>query len=152
MAVLGIVGLQLCWFIQSGMDCLHLRGKASLKLGLVSAALLLTAAFLCSSPAYGLGAVAWNLLAGLLAAYGGRRNENTARIATEFRGLRRHMRKAGRNELQRILSSNRNYYFELAPYALVLGLDKPFAAKFGNARLPACTWLVSKHSTRTAPE
>ena len=152
MGALGIACFLLCWFIQNGMECLHLRGKASLKLGFVSMVLLVAAAFLCRCPVYGLAAAAWNLLAGLMAAYGGQRNENTARIFGEILGLRRHMRKAGRNELQRILASNRNYYFELAPYALVLGLDKTFAEKFGKARLPACTWLVSRHSKRTAPE
>jgi hypothetical protein len=39
-----------------------------------------------------------------------------------------------------------------APYALVLGVDKRFAEKFSKARLPACTWLVSRHNKRTAPE
>ena len=152
MGALGVVCFLLCWFIQSGMDCLHLRGKASLKLGLSAAVILLAAAFVCNCPLYGLSAVAWNLLAGLLAFYGGRRNENAMRIFGEILGLRRHMRRAGKNEVRRILASNRNYYFELAPYALVLGVDKTFAEKFGKARLPACTWLVSKHNRRNAPE
>ena len=152
MGALGAVCFLLCWFIQGGMECLHLRGKASLKLALVSTVLLLTAAFVCRCPGYGLAAAAWNLLAGLLAAYGGRRSDNARRIFTELLGLRRHMRKASQSELQRILASNRNYYFELAPYALVLGVDKVFAEKFGNSRLPACTWLVSKHVKRTAPQ
>ena len=95
---------------------------------------------------------AWNLLAGLLAAYGGRRTENGVRIYTEILGLRRHMRKASPQELQRILASNRNYYFELAPYALLFGLDKSFAEKFGHARLPACTWLVTGVDSRIAPD
>lgn len=152
MGALGAAGFILCWLIQSGMDCLHLRGKASLKLGLAAALILIAAGFACSCPVYGLAAAAWNLLAGALAFYGGRRNENAARIFGEILGLRRHMRRAGTDEVRRILASNRNYYFELAPYALVLGVDKTFAEKFGKARLPACTWLVSRHNRRTAPE
>ena len=152
MGVLGVACFLLCRFILDGMGCLQLKGKASLKLGLVSAALLLVAAYFCRCITYGLGAVAWNLLAGLMAAYGGLRNENTARICNEILSLRRHMRKSGCSELQRILASNRNYYFELAPYALVFGLDKKFAEKFGKSRLPACTWLITKHNRRTALE
>ena len=91
-------------------------------------------------------------MAGLLVAYGGKRTENGARIYTEILGLRRHMRKARKTELRRILSTNRNYYFELAPFALILGVDKTFAEKFGAARLPACTWLVTGVDVRTAPE
>lgn len=152
MAVLGALGFFLCWFIQEGMGCLHLRGKADLKLCGVLCAVILVAGYICGCGYYGLGAVAWNLLAGLLAFYGGRRTDNGVRIYTEILGLRRHMRKEGKGELRRILSSNRNYYFELAPYALLFGVDKTFAEKFGDARLPACTWLVSGVDIRTAPE
>ena len=152
MGALGAVCFVLCWLIQDGMDCLHLRGRAQLKLGLIATAALLAVGGYCRCLPYALGAAAWNLLAGLMAAYGGRRTENGDRIRGEILGLRRYMRKAGPAELRRILSSNRNYYFELAPYALALGLDKQFALKFGNARLPACTWLVSGIDSRTAPE
>ena len=151
MGGLGAVCAVLCWFIQDGMSCLHLRGKASLKLSAVAILVLMGAAIACRCPLYGLGAVGWNLFAGLCAAYGGRRTENGARIYTEILGLRRYLRKASKRDVRRILASNRNYYFELAPYALALGVDKTFAEKFGDARLPACTWLVSKHDSRTAP-
>ena len=152
MGALAIVCFLLCWLIQDGMDCLHLKNKASLKLTIAAVFVLLIAGFLCGCTLYALAAAAWNLLAGLLAAYGGRRTDNGIRIYTEILGLRRHMRKAGRTELQRILASNRNYYFELAPYALAFGVDRTFANRFGDARLPACTWLVSGIDSRTAPE
>ena len=152
MAVLGLLTFLSCWLIQDGLGQLHLRSRASLKLTAVLCPIVLLIAYVCGAFPYGLGAVAWNLMAGLLAAYGGQRTDNGVRIYTEILGLRRHMRKASPPELQRILASNRNYYFELAPYALLFGLDKTFAGKFGNARLPACTWLVSGIDSRTAPD
>ena len=152
MGAIGAVCFIACWFIQDGLSCLHLRGKAELKLSIAVSGVFLIAAFACNCIYYGLAAVAWNLLAGLMAAYGGRRTDNGVRIYTEILGLRRHMRKAGKGELRRILASNRNYYFELAPFALALGVDKVFAQKFGDARLPACTWLASGIDSRTAPE
>ena len=152
MAALGIFCMVACWLIQEGMSVLHLRSKASLKLTALLCPIVLLTGYFCGVFLYGLGAVAWNLLAGLLAAYGGRRTENGVRIYTEILGLRRHMRKASPQELQRILASNRNYYFELAPYALLFGLDKSFAEKFGHARLPACTWLVTGVDSRIAPD
>lgn len=151
MGILGLVCFLLCWIIQEGMGCLHFRGKAALKLAAIAAVLLLAAGFLCGCTGYGLGALAWNLLAGMMAFYGGKRSDNGERIYTEILGLRRHMRKASPTDLRRILASNRNYYFELAPYALAFGLDKQFAEKFGDARLPACTWLVSGIDSRRAP-
>ena len=152
MAGFGMVSALLSWIIVDGMDCLHTHGKAGLKLSLTAAAALLILSLFCNAIAYGATAALWSLLAGLLAAYGGKRTDNGTRIYTEILGLRRHMRKAGKTELRRILSTNRNYYFELAPFALILGVDKTFAEKFGNARLPACTWLVSGIDVRTAPE
>lgn len=152
MAGFGVLCLILCWVIQEGMGEFHLRSKSNLKLSLVAAVALMVAGILCGCTNYALGALAWNILAGIMAWYGGRRSDNGIRIYTEILGLRRHMRRAGSEELQRILASNRNYYFELAPYALAFGLDKQFAAKFRDARLPACTWLHSGIDSRTAPD
>ena len=152
MSAFGVPSAVLCWIIIGGMDCLHLRCRSGLKLSLCAVLILLLVSACCRAFPYGAAAAIWSLLAGLLIAYGGKRTDNGARIYTEILGLRRHMRKAGKTELRRILSANRNYYFELAPYALILGVDKTFAEKFGDARLPACTWLVSGVDVRTAPE
>lgn len=152
MAGYGVVSALLSWIIVGNLDCLHTRGKAGLKLSLTASAALLILSLFCNAIAYGAAAAIWSLLAGLLSAYGGKRTDNGLRIYSELLGLRRHMRKAGKGELRRILASNRNYYFELAPYALILGVDKTFAEKFGDARLPACTWLVSGIDVRTASE
>ena len=152
MGAIGAVCLLLCWWIQEGMGSVHLKSKASLKLSITAGVVLLIGGAFCGCFGYALGALAWNLAAGFLAFYGGRRSDNGGRIYAEILGLRRYMRKAGKMELRRILAANRNYYFELAPYALAFGLDKQFAEKFGDARLPACTWLVSGIDSRTAPD
>ncbi len=152
MALLGILCAALCWFIQDGMGSLHLRSKAALKLSAAASALLMLAGVLCGCGGYALGAVGFNLLAGVMAFYGGRHSDNGIRLCTEILGLRRHLRKEHPEKLRHILASNRNYYFELAPYALAFGLDKVFADKFGVARLPACTWLITGTEYRTAPE
>lgn len=152
MGGLGALCAVLCWFIQDGMYCLHLRSKASLKLAILTSAALIAVSVACSCAPLGLAAVSWNLFAGLCAAYGGKRTENGWRIYCELLGLRRHMRKGSHRDLRRILHSNRNYYYELAPYALAMNVDKAFAMKFGDARLPECTWLVPSTDNRTAPE
>ncbi len=149
MLLFGGLGLVMSWYIQEGMNCLHLRGRASLKLGILLSLVFLGGAVACKCLLYGLGAVGWNLFAGLCAAYGGRRSDNGRRIHGEIMGLRKYLRKTPGPELQRILTANPNYYYELAPYALALGLDKAFAARFGEARLPACTWLETGADVRT---
>ena len=153
MILLGAGCTAACWFIQEGVSCLHLRGKTSLYIGLACCAGVILVAHLCGRLNYGLICVGWSLLAGLFGAYGGRRSENGARICTDILGLRRYMKKVSKAELIRILRSNPDYYFELAPYALALGVDKQFARRFENLRQPDCTWLVTDLGpTRTALE
>lgn len=147
------LGCAACWYIQTGMTCLHLRERSRYLPGLaLSAALLAVSAFLGSLP-YGLIVIVWGLLSGLLGAYGGRRSENGARIFYEIQSLRRYMKKVTRDELLRIVRSNPDYYFELAPFAIAQGLDKQFARRFGRIRQPACGWLVTGMDIeRTAEE
>lgn len=143
----------LSWHIQGGMYELHLRGKARMKLSMICCGLALIAGLCCGCLSYTVALVVWELFAGLCAAYGGKRTENGVRIYKEILGLRRHMRKMQPDELKHIQKTNPGYYYELAPYALALGVDKQFAAKFGRREQPMCTWLVSTVTTpRTASE
>lgn len=152
MAAAAVVCFLACWQIQEGMYCLHLRARRALWNSLACCAGMLAAGWLCGGLNYAMGAVGWNLFAGLAAAYGGRRSQNGLRLYTEILGLRRYMRKVEQPELARILKSNPDYYYELAPYAMALGVDKRFAQRFGDLRQPACTWLVTGIEVRTAPE
>lgn len=141
------------WHIQGGMFDLHLRNKARLKLCLLCCLSVLVVGALCGCLWYVLALLAWELFAGLCAAYGGKRSENGQRIYRELLGLRRHMKKVQTVELKRIRKTNPGYFYELAPYALAMGVDKQFAAKFGRMEQPMCTWLVSAVNTpRTASE
>lgn len=153
MFVLGVGTAAAGWKIQEGMSCLLLRGKSALALSLLLCIVVLAVGNLCGCFNYAVTTVVWSLLTGLLAAYGGRRSENGSRLFTEIVGLRRYMCKVSKSELMRILRSNPDYYFELAPYAIALGVDKQFARRFEGIHQPACTWLVTGMGTsRTANE
>ena len=147
MILLGFGGAVGSWYIQTGMQTLHLRDKTELVIGSLACAgfLILGAVTLCMP--YSLSAVLANLLIGLLAAYSARRTETGNHIRDEILGLRRYLRKVTKPELLRILRSNPDYYYELAPYALALGVDKQFAKRFGGIRQTACTWLVTDMGT-----
>ena len=41
------------------------------------------------------------------------------------------------------MAQNPNYYYDMAPSALALGVDRQFAARFETLRLPDCPWLVA---------
>ena len=66
--------------------------------------------------------------------------------------MRKFMRTAAKTELQRLLKANPGYYHEMAPYALALGVDKAFAARFERLRMPECSYLVTERSQMTATE
>lgn len=143
MIVLGFLTAVASWYIQGGMHILHLRSKLELILSLSLCGLLLGLSAFAQCLPYCLTSVIANLFIGLLSAYSARRTETGNRIRDEILGLRRYMKKVTKPELLRILRSNPDYYYELAPYALALGVDKQFAKRFGAVRQPNCTWLVN---------
>ena len=81
------------------------------------------------------------LLAGAMAAYGGRRTQAGRQTASEILGLRRYLTDSA--EIEPIAARDPGYFFTVAPWALVLGVEKKFASRFGSKRLPACPWLTS---------
>ncbi|MFR0733256.1 MAG: DUF2207 family protein [Oscillospiraceae bacterium] len=82
-------------------------------------------------------------LLGLLVLFGGRRSEEGRQTLAALLGLRRYLCTVDRKQLHRILRQNPGYYYDMAPYALALGIDRQFARRFDRMRLPACPWLVT---------
>ena len=153
MIFLSMGGSVASWYIQEGFQHLHLRDRWPIIGTVVLSAAFLVLGFLSNTIFYALGAVLGSLLIGYLAAYSGRRTDNGIQIRSELLGLRRHMKDVSKTELMRILQTNTDYYYELAPYALAMGVDKIFAQRFGHLRQPACNWLIADlGSTNTALE
>ena len=145
---LAAVGAVAGWVIQAGMYRIHLRDKFRLYLSLAVAVLW----FLL-----GLGAGVWligllsalsQLLAGLMVAYGGRRSELGRQNATQILGLYQYLRKVDREELKRIQKNDPEYFYNLLPYALALGVENSFAERFGNQNMPACPYFTCGVQTR----
>ena len=82
-------------------------------------------------------------LLGLLTLFGGRRSEAGRHTVAALLGLRRYLKTADRKQLRRILRKNPDYYYDLAPYALALGVDGKFARQLAGTRLAGCSWLVT---------
>lgn len=144
MFFLAVGGIAASWLIQEGFGYLRLRGWLRKVLsGILMAAFVILGVVSGCLP-YGLGAAGGNALIGYLAACSGRRTENGDRIRCELLGLRRHMKQINQTQLNRILRTNTDYYYELAPYALAMGVDRAFARRFGRRRLPPCGWLIAE--------
>lgn len=140
---LGILGLVFAWQIQSAGKCIHIREKLPLWVGLGCGALWLLLSILAGEWNVGVFVVAAEFFAGLAAAYGGRRSDLGKQTMSDILGLRRYLKRTPRKELQAIMHGNPDYFYQTAPWALALGVDRAFADRFGNSRLPQCSYLVT---------
>lgn len=146
--VLGIAGAVASWLIQSGCKCLHLRDKQPALIGLGCIVVWLILCVVAGQLVLAVLAIMAQILGGFAAAYGGRRSELGKQATSEILGLRRYLKTVSQEELRRILKSNPDYYYELAPYALALGVDKAFAKRFEHLHQPNCTYLITGIETR----
>jgi hypothetical protein len=151
--LLGIFGAVSAWGIQGGMYKVHVRGKIPMYVGSVFGAVWIVLGIVSGQWIMGLAVVAGQYLIGLLAAYGGRRSEMGMYNAGQILGLRHHLKKLDEKKLERLLENNPDYFFDMLPYAIALGVDTKFAKAFGNIPLPHCHYLlVSRNEKRTAAQ
>ena len=87
-------------------------------------------------------------LCGIMAAYGGRRSELGRINATEILGLRHHLRKVDSEELFRLRKYDPEYFYNMIPHALALGVEKKFAVNYGKKKLQPCPYLVTARQSR----
>ena len=145
---LAVAGTLMGWKIQSAAACLHLRRKDALPVGIVCAVLWLIAAAVCQRPIAGAASVVVQIAAGLFAAWGGRRTKVCWQTACRIQGLRRYLTGAKRYEIRDELERNPDYFFEMAPYALALGVEDAFAKRFGRTIMPQCGYMDAGRSEK----
>ena len=141
--VLSVAGLVSAWFMQEGFNHLHLRRKMPLWISLGLAAGWLILGLIAGELNVAACNVAAQLIAGLAAAYGGRRTDLGKQLMAQTLGLRRYLTSISMDEIRRNLNLNADFYHNLAPYALAMGVDKAFARRFRGIRLPACPYLTT---------
>lgn len=140
--VLGLLAAVLSYFIQSGGKCIPLRNKLPLLLALVCGGLWLLLGGLTHSMGHVIPVWIFQYVAGVFAAYGGKRSELGQRVLAQMLGLRRHMTSASSFDMQLLYQKNPNYFHELVPYALAMGVDRQFARRFDSKTiLPDSGWL-----------
>ena len=149
-AILGAVASVV---IHEGCKCFHLRNKTMLYAAAGCAAMWVLVSILAGQWQIMLLGVGVQLLGGVGNAYGGRRSELGRQNASEILGFRRYLSGVTREELQRILKVNPDYYHEMVPYAMALGVDQVFAKRFERLHQPNCTYLhIAADTNRTAAD
>jgi hypothetical protein len=91
----------------------------------------------------GVGMVLCQLFAGLLAALGGRRTPYGRQAMGETLGLHRYLSTVSSEQLRQISQANPEYYHQMAPYAMALGVDKRFSKRFGKLLIPQCPYIAT---------
>lgn len=140
-AVFALMGFLFAWHIQRWAEGLLQRNKKPLWVSLVLCVIWLALSILAGVFSIGFWTVVSQLLAGLFGAFGGRRTDAGKQAYAQVLGLRKYLRKVSREDLQRISQNNPDYFYDMAPYAVALGVDKHFAKRFGKAQLPDCPYI-----------
>jgi len=151
--VLSVFGAVSAWQIQEIAYRTHLRGKTRVYVGLVCILIWILLGILCGQWIIPLCAALGQLVMSYFAAYGGRRNDLGRHDAGMILGLRHYMKRISKEDINRLMKADPDYFFNLAPYALALGVIMPFARNFGSRKLDQCPYIVTPVSgKRTAEE
>ena len=93
------------------------------------------------------------LLAGLMTSFGGRRTHQGKLIQGQVVGLRQYLKNISTEDRKQICQLEPDYFHNMAPYALALGVDKAFAKRFGKEKIDPCPYLTTgMDGHRTAGE
>lgn len=150
--ILGLLGIFSAWAIQGAMYKIHVRGKVPLLVGLIFSLLWILVGAIAGQVLIAIVAVLAQMLAGLAAAYGGLRSDLGRQQAGQILGLRHYLNHITREELNRIMENNPDYFFEMLPYAIALGVDTKFARAFGKMNVGQCPYLAAKENRRRTAE
>lgn len=130
------------WKIQESMYHIHLRHKLPLILGLVFTLVWILLGLIAGQVVIPLVCSLAQLLAGFASAYGGRRSDLGRQNISQILGLRKYLKTLSKEELQQLRRSDPEAFFNLAPYAMALGVGKKFAWFFGGKSIGNCPYLV----------
>jgi hypothetical protein len=150
--VLSLFGAVSGWLIQDVAYRTHLRGKVPVLIGFVCILIWIVLGVLCGQVWIPLGCCLGEFLMGYLAAYGGRRSDLGRHDASQVLGLRHYVKHLPREELGRLMANDPDYYFNMAPYALALGVINPFSNAFARRKLDQCPYLVTRISGQRTAE
>ena len=151
--VLAAAGAVSGWFIQLWAEGLWLQNKRPLWIGIALSVLWILLGIISGQILVGILMVAAELMAGLMAAFGGRRTLQGKLAQAQMLGLRHYLKTVQPDQLRRIKRNEPDYFHNMAPYALALGVDRAFASHFGSEKIDPCPYLTTgMDGHRTASE
>lgn len=146
--LLGLCFLFGSWYLQSWAEALvsHRKDRLYISLGLTLVWLVLT--LFAGTAALDIWVLLGQFLAGLMVTFGGRRTPEGRRVCSEALGLARYLSFLPRLQVDYICQHNPDYFHDMAPYAIALGVNRAFAGRFGKMPIGACPYLHAPVSGR----
>lgn len=139
--VLAALGAVSAWVCQSYLADLLLGRREGLYSALAIWGLWLLVSLLANAFQVGLWTVIGFIFFGALLALGGRRTSLGRQSIAQVLGFRRYLETADKVVLRRMQDTDPGFAFDMLPWAMALGVDKAFAARFGKGRLPDCPYV-----------
>ena len=139
--VFAALGAYTAHHIQNWAGCLFLLNRQQLILSTLLSAVWLGFSALAGRLVVGVLFIGYEFLAGILAYYGGRRTPDGKQAMVQVLGFRRYLKRVDKATLDSLSKSNPDYFFDLAPYALALGVGKTFARQFGAKPFRECYYI-----------
>ncbi|MBE6983522.1 MAG: DUF2207 domain-containing protein [Ruminococcaceae bacterium] len=141
-AILGAaLGCYTAYHIQNWAGCLFLHKRHQLVLSISLAVIWIVLSFAAGRFLLGVLFIVLEFLAGILAYYGGRRTEDGRQAMAQILGFRRYLKRVSHTSLEALCRKNPDYFFDLAPYALALGVGKVFSRQFGPKPFRECPYI-----------
>ena len=150
--ILAAFGVISAWQIQEVAYRTHLRGKTRVFIGLTFMGIWILLGLLCGQWIIPTCAAFGQWVIGYLAAYGGRRSDVGRYDAGQILGLRSYLKHISKEDIHRLMKTDPEYFFNMAPFALALGIIYPFARNFGSVKMDQCPYLVTRVTGRRSAE
>lgn len=136
-----LFGCYAAYHIQNWAGCLFLSNRHQLLVSTLLSLSWLFLAFLANRFLWGIIFIALEFFAGLLYYYGGRRTPEGRQAVSQLLGFRRYLKRVSRATLDGLARRNPDYFFDMVPYAIALGVSKAFARQYGAKPFRECPWL-----------
>ena len=148
--VIAVLSIFIGWHMQGTLRELFLRKGKITYTGLLLSLLWLGLGAIAGQFGIAVAVLLSQWLTGLMAFFGGRRTAAGRQDLSQILGLRRYLITLSKDDLKRIQAADPEYFHNLAPYALALGVEQSFARRFGKIRIPACPYISTALGDGTA--
>jgi len=146
--ILGILAAVSAWYMQEGMFRIHLRYQKPLLVSLGLGLFWIIMSIFTGQWIAALLSVLLQWLTGIMAAYGGRRSQLGRANASMVLGLRSFLKKLSPEEAHRLCDNDPDFFYNMLPYAMALGVGKAFSRAFGRKKQEPCPYFFCGISTR----